>query len=177
MIIKAIDISGKSDGWLKKITAETVDLTKYNGYCLTSPFYNYDEVLVIKPGEFFVIDTGRRGTRTLYNSRKKPVKKETRKKTQKKAGFSEKIIAKIENSLLYDFGAYVVAVAKLKEPAKQINPLEKFTVEQLIKELQSRGHNVKLDDAVFVAQTKKENTRWNALEDDGLIEQKVKENR
>lgn len=167
MIIKAEDISGKSSGWLKKITPKTVDLTKCNGYSLTSPFYNYDEAVVIKPGEFFVIDTGRRGTRKLYNSRKKQVKKETRRRIQKKAGFSEQILAAIENSLLYDFGAYVVAVGKKQE---KFNPLEKFTVEQLVKELQARGHNVTLDEEIFPAITKtKEKTRWNALETDGLL--------
>jgi len=165
MIIKAEEISGKYSGWLKKVTAKTVDLSKYNGYSLTGCFYSYDDAVVIEPGEFFVIDTGRRGTRTLYNSRKKVVDKNTRRKAQKKAGFSEQIMAKIENSLLYDFGAYVVAVEKLKQPVKPINLLEKYTTEQLVKELQDRGFDVKLNDDVFLKTTEpEENGRFAALE-------------
>jgi len=174
MIVKAYEISGKKDGWLKKITAENVNLKKSNGYSLTGAFYNYDEACVVKPGEFFVIDTGWRGTRTLYNSKAKIIDKENRRRMQKKANFSEQIYANIQNSILYDFGAYVVAVSKTKESEKQVNPLEKFTEEQLIQELQKRGHNVQIDDQIYTKQARTEKTRWEALEDDGLIQQKTK---
>lgn len=44
------------------------------------------------------------------------------------------------------------------------NPLEKFTDEQLIAELQSRGHDVKLDEEVFPAEARTEKSRFAALE-------------
>lgn len=164
MIIKAEKISGRSRGWLKKITATTVNLQKMNGYSLIGNFHNYDEAVVINPGDYFVVDSGK-GRRKLYNDKGEQISKEERREIQEKAGFSEQVIASIENSLLYDFGAYVVAVAKLKEPEKPINPLEKFTKIQLVEELQNRGHDVKLDDRIFPKIIKAEKAgRFAALE-------------
>lgn len=87
MIIKANEISGKDSGWLKKITPEKVNLKKNNGYSLTGAFYKYNESVVIKKGEFFVIDTGHRGTRTLYNSNGKIVKKGNKTENSEKSRF------------------------------------------------------------------------------------------
>ena len=154
MIIKAKDVSGKSSGWLKKVTPENVDLKKTNGYSLTGSFYRYDEAVVINEGEFFVIDTGRRGTRTLYDYKGLRVEKEIRREEQKKAGLSESVMAAVENSLLYDFGAYVVALEKNKGPQPVINPLEKYSAEQLVKELQDRGHKIKIDDEIKLPTSK-----------------------
>jgi len=171
MIIKANEISNSYKGWVKKITPDKVNLKKYNGYSLIGNFYKPDEAIVIDSGEFFVIDSGgRRPVRKLYSSSSKEITKKMRRSVQKKANFSEEILAGIENSILYDFGAYVVALSiiteKIKTPKKEFNPLEKFTIEQLIKELQNRGHNIKLDDKdIFLKSSKpEEKGRFAALE-------------
>lgn len=74
------------------------------------------------------------------------------------------MLANIENSLLYDFGAYVVAISKKNEPEKSVNPFEKFTDKQLVEELRKRGHNVIIDGEHKLAIPVKKDSRFEVLE-------------
>jgi len=145
MIVKGKDFSGSSNGWLKKANNKTINLEKENGYYLTSAFHNPDESIVIEKDEYFITDSGRRGTRRLFNWKGKEISDEEINKIIENANYNEKIIVKTKNSILFRFGAYIIAKAKDFKPD---NPLSGFTAEQLVKELRDRGHDVKLDDQI-----------------------------
>lgn len=41
--------------WVKKVSSKEIDLTKNNGYCLTSEFQSVDDSIVLKNNEYIVI--------------------------------------------------------------------------------------------------------------------------
>lgn len=143
-------------GWAKRVTG--LDKSQQNGYSIKGEWCDKGIDYIVFEGHLY-LDCD------IQGSRKNQVKNYTL-FTIKKG--EVEIIQRIDNARgkhwAIDMWENIEKFLYCEKNPEKRNPLEKFTDEQLIAELQHRGHDVKLDEAVFPAEARTEKSRFAALE-------------